>query len=128
MLFKCQACDRLERQLQAERVRANDLADRLLSQDKAFSLERAQLLDKIMALSRPEALREYRRALFSSLPGSELPAPRRPVTEDEAPRRVGPVRPNFPGYSVNRRPPSPSPINSADVAEAIGKAAIGKAP
>jgi hypothetical protein len=105
VLFKCQVCDRLERQLLAERVRVNDLADKLLALEVQFGAERAQLVERIMSLARPEALREYRRALFA--PGG-LPEPKRPegAGAGEAPPN-GSRRLHFPGYQANLRPPSP---------------------
>ena len=85
--------------LQAEN---SDLRQQLRAEREKWEGEREKLLDRILALSAPGALREVRRA--------PSPHPQEPMGPPGASRRQ---RLHFPGYTTDTRPPSPSTPPSA---------------
>lgn len=92
MFGNCKKCQKLE---QVEEV--NKMLLTLLDRERAASrAEVRDLLDelrdltsKILALAQPAALRELRRT----------------PTEESEPLAKGSLRPHFPGFSIDRRPP-----------------------
>lgn len=86
---------RFESVLAALRAENSDLRAQLRQERESWSTERQTLVDRILALSAPGALREVRRVLPAT------PEPK--VGGHAAPRRL-----NYPGYAPYLRPPSPA--------------------
>lgn len=81
----------------------SDLREQLRLREQQWAEERAQLLDRILALSNPNALREVRRP-----PNPEAHS----APADPRPRRL-----HYPGYMPSFRPPISSgvpPSNTTD--------------
>lgn len=81
--------------LAALRAENSDLRAQLRAERAQYESERTSLLDRILALSAPAALREVRRAP----PQESAPAAILPQTR--------PRHPNYPGRATYLRPPSP---------------------
>ena len=60
-LFRCKDCESLKRDNANLRAQLSDKEEILLKKEVHFQEERKDLIEKIMALARPEALREFRR-------------------------------------------------------------------
>jgi hypothetical protein len=95
---RCEAYEHLNQALIAEKADDRELIIKLLAENR-------DLVDKVLALSQPQALREYRR-------------------EPLAPEKVGlgPPRPRFPGLAPPRRPPvtaAPAPEGQASAEEIL---------
>jgi hypothetical protein len=84
----------MEAALSALRAENSDLRVQLRLERAEWATERQTLVDRLLALSAPAALREVRRA-----PPQE-PAPSALATD--RPRRI-----HYPGYTSYLRPPSP---------------------
>ena len=89
-MFECRICPSL-------RAQFSDQQELILKMTEAHAEERKVLVDQLIAVTRPESLRELRRP---------------PVAEgisQSAPRRLS-VRPNFPGFEPDLRPRA-EPLN-----------------
>lgn len=85
-MFECRNCPSLRAQLA-------DQQELILDLTKGHAEERRVLVDQLVAVTRPESLRELRRPpMMSMTQGSEAPS-----------RRIL-VRPNFPGFEPDLRP------------------------
>lgn len=85
----------VEAALSALRAENSDLRQQLRLERAEWAEERERLIDRILALDRPAALREVRRAPQSQGPTNFSP-------QSERPRRI-----NQPGYAPYQRPPFP---------------------
>jgi|SRR5918995_3916417 hypothetical protein len=88
-MFRCRACDVLHQEVVSLRAQLSDQSDLILRLIKEHAEERKLLLDRVLAVQTPAALREVQRS--------------------ERPERVPgpPPRPNFPGFRRDLRPPTP---------------------
>ena len=85
----CSGCGALEAAVRSLRTQLADERDHAIRLQERHVEERKELLDRIMALSNPPALREARRT---------------PQTE-AGPSQSASVRPHFPGFRPDTRPP-----------------------
>lgn len=96
--------------LAALRAENTDLRTQLrLEREEAAQREKA-LLDRILALTNPGALRVVARAA----PGSPSQEPVSPIHSEHTSRRL-----NYPGYPASTRPPSPSRTSPAPDASSV---------
>jgi len=101
-LFECRTCKVLEQQILSLRAQLSDQQDLLLKLEQSHQEAHKTLIDRILALTSPPALRAARQTV--SLPeGLEVTAqaPSRPLY-------------NFPGLHRDRRPPMPIRSEYAD--------------
>lgn len=87
----------LEREVVRLRAHIQDLTDLQLKEREAMIAERKELLDRILALTAPAALRESRRP-----PGETVTTS--PMSQGSAPRTVAF---SWPGFRRDTRPPDP---------------------
>lgn len=91
-LFECRTCKVLEQQILSLRVQVSDQQDLLIKLEQSHSETHKSLLDRILALTSPPALREARRTGSQPEGGQGLPdSPSRPHL-------------NLPGLFKDRRP------------------------
>ena len=88
-MFECRGCQLLRSENTSLRAQLSDQHELILKMTGNHAEERKQLIEQIMALTRPEVLREYRR-------------PPTVVAQQSQPKE--PVRPNFPGFQPDLRP------------------------
>jgi hypothetical protein len=88
--FGCKSCPQTLQLVQVLHVQLQDSLESRQKAERAWADERKELLDRIQSLSRPEALREYRREALSQ-----------PVV----PNQKGKTRINWPGFTPPPRPP-----------------------
>jgi hypothetical protein len=89
-IFGCKSCPQTLQLAQILHVQLQDSLESRQKAERAWTDERKELLDRIQSLSRPEALREFRREALSQ-----------PVV----PGQKGQVRMNWPGFTPPTRPP-----------------------
>jgi len=82
--------------------RIRDLEQDIRDLQKAFSDEREKLVDKILAMANPAAVREYRRIPLENM--NILVDRAKSETEALQKLRGTPQRMNWPGYRVDDRP------------------------
>jgi hypothetical protein len=85
-LFSCASCKSYEKQLLSLRAQLTDQHECLIKQQQAFEQERAMLLDKLLAVTSPAAVRELNRPSYNSRPKE-----RRPVQQIPSPFSVAPA-------------------------------------
>lgn len=94
-LFDCRACKVLEQQILSLRAHMSDQQELLLKLEQSHLEAHKTLLDRILALTSPPALRAARQTVSQPEEGQRLPGPpSRPF-------------PNFPGLRRDTRPPLP---------------------
>lgn len=131
-LFRNHTAEILEKQLTLLRTQLTDQQEAYIKLQQTFERERAMLLDKILALSNPTALRESRREpSYSATPRERQPITRaggfrHPLAAEVAPRneirqpQPGRLRPK-PPLEEDRPPAQSTPDQAA--AEILGKGA-----
>ena len=91
-MFKCKSCTEWEKQFRALQLELNDLRESLHKRESAWTQERKDLLDRILATEKPTAIATLMR---------------------REPRELKKERPflNVPGIQPDLRPPSPAKKN-----------------
>jgi hypothetical protein len=92
-MFECRGCQLLRGENTSLRAQLSDQHEMLLRLIDQHAKERSELVEQLMSLTRPDALREFRRPIQ---PAQEV--------------RVGPQpvrRSNFPGFQPDLRPKEP---------------------
>lgn len=114
-LFTCRSCEAYRHQISVLLAQLSDRDELMLKLVEQHATERAEILEQLLAVTRPGAVTEIRRD----------PNTRRDHTLQPPPR------PNFPGFRRDLRPPVPpgqslnagrEPASDSEAVQAIAKA------